>query len=268
MSEAERRLLERLRGRLFRLRAARKTGTKRLARFGEGSVIVPPASILAPHLVEIGAGVLIFENASFSVVEEFRGRRHNPRLRIGDGTLVGRGVWFSCVGRIDIGENVLIGHNVLIADSFHEYAAVGTPVFHQPMAEPKAVRVGDGAILGPGAAVLSGASVGAGAYVAANAVVAGDVPPASVAAGNPAEVIRRWDADAREWDRLAGSALECAAGVADAGGLGEDCASVNVNGDSASHSEVKSTFDGFWSVAAAETVAAALAHGARQFLAQ
>jgi acetyltransferase-like isoleucine patch superfamily enzyme len=199
VSEAGGRSLGRLRGRLFRLRAARKTGTGRLARFGEGSVIVPPAKILSPHRIEIGAGVLIFENASFSLVEEFRGRRHEPRLRIGDGTLVGHGAWFSCVGEIDIGEHVLIGHNVLIADSFHEYAAVGTPVFHQPMAEPRAVSVGDGAILGPGAAVLSGATVGAGAYVAANALVAGEVPPRSVAAGNPAEVIRRWDPDARDW---------------------------------------------------------------------
>lgn len=193
------RKLKRARERLFHLNAARKTGSHRLACFGEGSLIVPPATILAPHRIEIGAGVLIFENASFSLVEEFRGRRHQPSLRIGDGVLVGHNAWFSCVGRIDIGEHVLIGHNVLIADSFHEYAAIGTPVFHQPMAEPRTVLVGDGAILGPGAAVLSGATIGRGAYVAANAVVAGEVPAHSVAAGNPAEVIRRWDADRGEW---------------------------------------------------------------------
>lgn len=162
-------------------------------------MIVPPASVLAPHRIEIGAGVLVFERASFSLVEEFRGRRHEPRLQIGDGTLVGRDVWFSCVGRIDIGRDVLIGHNVLIADSFHEYEDRSRPVFHQPMAVPRDTSVGDGAILGPGAAILSGATVGAGAYVAANAVVAGDVPAHAVAAGNPAEVIRRWDDARQEW---------------------------------------------------------------------
>ena len=190
-------VVRRVRQALRRRLANRRAGAHRFAAFGAGSTILSPATVLAPHRIEIGAGVVIFERASLSVVEEFRGRRHEPRLRIGDGTLVGRDAWFSCVGTIDVGRDVLIGHNVLIADSFHEYEDVGTPVFHQPMAPPRDTRVGDGAVLGPGAAVLAGATIGAGAYVAANAVVAGEIPAHAVVAGNPAEVIRRWDG--RRW---------------------------------------------------------------------
>jgi acetyltransferase-like isoleucine patch superfamily enzyme len=113
--------------------------------------------------------------------------------------VIGHGVWFSCVGEIEIGREVMIGHDVLIADSFHEYADRAIPIVAQPMAEPRPVRLGSGSIVGPGAAILSGSQLGAGSYVAPNAVVAGEIPPHSVAAGNPAQVIRRWDPDRAEW---------------------------------------------------------------------
>jgi acetyltransferase-like isoleucine patch superfamily enzyme len=190
---------KRLRRRASLVRAARKTGTRRLAAFGSGSVVVPPATILSPHRIEIGNDVLIFENATFSVVEDYRGRQHAPRLRIGDGTVIGHSIWFSCVGEITVGERVLIGHGVLIADSFHEYADPARPILLQPMAEPRRVIVGSGAIVGPGAAILSGSTIGENAYVVPNAVVVGDVPPRSVVAGNPARVIRRWDASTERW---------------------------------------------------------------------
>ena len=193
------RRLKALHKRAFLLRARRRTGADRLAALGRDSLIVPPATILCPHRIEIGTQVLIHENTTFSVVEEHNGRRHEPRLTIGDRSVLGHDVWFSCVGRIEVGADVLIGHNVLVADSFHEYADRGTPVLRQPMAPAKGVRIGDGAILGPGAAILAGAVVGKGAYVAANAVVAGHVPDHAVAAGNPAEVIRHWDQHSGEW---------------------------------------------------------------------
>jgi acetyltransferase-like isoleucine patch superfamily enzyme len=188
-----------LRERAFRLQANRRSGAHRLSALGRESVVVPPATILSPHRIQIGDRVLVFGNATFSVVEEYRGRRYAPRLRIGDETIIGHGMWFSCVGEIDVGSQVLIGHGVLVADSFHEYADRGVPIIHQPMAEPRPVRIGGGAILGPGVAILSGATIGEGSYVAANSVVASEVPPHAVAAGNPAEIIRRWDTERAEW---------------------------------------------------------------------
>jgi acetyltransferase-like isoleucine patch superfamily enzyme len=185
--------------RLFLWRHRRQIGAHRFARFGEGSLIVDPVGILNPHRIEIGDRFLIHEGAMFSVVEDFNGRRHEPRLRIGSGTNIGRGIWFSCVGEIEIGENNLMGHNILIADSYHEYQDPDTPIIHQPMAEPKAVRIEPGCIVGPHAAILAGVTVGANTFVAANAVLTQSTPPNSVVVGNPAKVIRRYDRERAEW---------------------------------------------------------------------
>jgi acetyltransferase-like isoleucine patch superfamily enzyme len=191
--------LDRLREDLFLRRWRRKVNAQRFARFGERSLIFSPRGVLSPHRIEIGDRVMIHEGAMFSVVEHFNGRDHEPRLRIGSGTNIGAGVWFSCVGEIDVGEYNLWGHNVLVADSYHEYEDPGTPIIRQPMAWPKPVTIGPGCIIGPHAAILAGVTVGANTFIAANAVVTRSVPPNSVVVGNPARVIRHYDWERGEW---------------------------------------------------------------------
>lgn len=51
-------------------------------------------------------------------------------------------------------------------------------------------RVGRHCFIGAGSMILPGITIGDGSVVAAGAVVTKDVPPASIVAGNPAQVIR------------------------------------------------------------------------------
>ena len=189
----------RLKTKLHLARAARTTGANRLARFGPDSLIVPPAAIHSPHRIEIGRRVILHQNAFLSVVEEHNGRRYEPRLRIGDGTSFGYNLWVSCVGEIDIGTEVLAGHNILITDTYHEYEDPDVAIMHQPMAVPRPVKIGDGVHLGPNVAILAGVTIGERSFVAAGAVVTRDIPPNAVAVGNPARVIRRYDRAAGAW---------------------------------------------------------------------
>lgn len=176
-----------------------RVGAHRFAAFGERSIVYRPLGILNPHRIEIGDRVLVHQGAMFSVVEELNGRRHEPRLRIGDDTRIGHGIWFSCVGEIEIGERNLLGHNILIADSYHEYQDPDTPIVDQPMAPAAGVRIEPGCIIGPHAAILAGVTIGRGSFVAANSVVTRSVEANSVVAGNPARVIRSYDRLRAEW---------------------------------------------------------------------
>ncbi|MBV8909137.1 MAG: acyltransferase [Gammaproteobacteria bacterium] len=135
----------------------------------------------------------------FSVVEHFQGRDYDPWLRIGSGTNIGSGIWFSCVGQITVGENIQMAHNVLIADSYHEYEDPDTPIICQPMAQPQPVEIGSGAYIGAHAAILGGVTIGRNSFIGANSVVTASVPPNSVVAGNPARVIRHFDRNRGEW---------------------------------------------------------------------
>jgi acetyltransferase-like isoleucine patch superfamily enzyme len=177
----------------------RRVGGSRFARFGERSLIFKPYGILNPHRIEIGSRVIVHPGAMFSVVEEYNGRRHEPWLRIGSGTDIGTGIWFSCVGRIEIGEDNLLANNVLIADSYHEYHDPDVPIIRQPMAEPKPVTIGRGCYIGSNAAILAGVTIGENSFVGANSVVTTSMPDNSVVVGNPARLVRRFDRERGEW---------------------------------------------------------------------
>jgi acetyltransferase-like isoleucine patch superfamily enzyme len=155
-------------------------------RFG-ASFVVPPARVENPQWIFIGDGVLVHEEVWFSVVQT--DPDVIPRLSIGDRTRVGRFCQFSCVGSIEIGADVLIGDQVQIGDTFHEYQDVMKLATGQPMAASRPVHIGDGALIGTGAVVLPGVTVGQGAYVSEASVVGRDVPPHSVVAGNPARIV-------------------------------------------------------------------------------
>ena len=57
-------------------------------------------------------------------------------------------------------------------------------------APPRPIRIGARCFIGGGSTILPGVSIGDGSIIAAGAVVGDDVPPASIAAGVPARVIR------------------------------------------------------------------------------
>ena len=60
--------------------------------------------------------------------------------------------------------------------------------------------VGNDVWIGQNVTVLPGAHIGDGAIIGANSVVAGDVPPYTVAAGNPCRVVRaRFDAELTDY---------------------------------------------------------------------
>jgi len=177
----------------------RQIKPQRFAAFGDQSVVVPPAVILSPHRIRIGDGVLIQERAWLSVVEEWYGQTFEPSFTIGNRTTLGRNNYISCIGQVEIGDDVLTGDDVLIADTYHGYRDPDVAIRYQPMAPPEPVRIGDGVALYPRAVVLQGVTIGDRSNIAAGAVVTEDVPPNSLVVGNPGRVVRRYDHEREEW---------------------------------------------------------------------
>jgi acetyltransferase-like isoleucine patch superfamily enzyme len=78
---------------------------------------------------------------------------------------------------------------VYITDQNHGYDDPTRPISLQVMPE-RPVRIGDGSWLGHGTVVLPGATIGEHVVIGANSVVRGEIPSFTVAAGNPARVVK------------------------------------------------------------------------------
>ena len=120
--------------------------------------------------------------------------RPGARIQIGADTGMSGGV--ICAAKaVSIGRRVLLGANVTIADTdFHPTAPEGRRHGHDANAvgsEP--IVVGDNVFVGTGAIILKGVNIGVNSIIGAGAVVSRDVPPNSIAVGNPARVIKTFD---------------------------------------------------------------------------
>ena len=88
---------------------------------------------------------------------------------------------------------MLIAPGVFITDSDHVVEPNGVPVTQNQLLKTRPVHIQDNCWLGVNAVVLKGVTVGHDSIVGANAVVTRNVPPYSIAAGNPARVIKTLD---------------------------------------------------------------------------
>jgi acetyltransferase-like isoleucine patch superfamily enzyme len=106
-------------------------------------------------------------------------------LILGKRVFINSGCKFQDQGGLTIGDDVLIGHNVVIATLNHAFSPE-----HRGDLEPQPVSIGNRVWVCANATILPGVTIGDGAIVAAGAVVTKDVAPRTVVGGVPAKVIK------------------------------------------------------------------------------
>ena len=106
-------------------------------------------------------------------------------IHLGENVFINSGCRFQDQGGIYIGDNVLIGHNVVLATLNHEE----NPKKRGNLA-PAPIKIAADVWIGSNATVLPGVTIGKGAIVAAGAVVTKDVAENTVVGGIPARYIR------------------------------------------------------------------------------
>ena len=91
---------------------------------------------------------------------------------------------------IALGDDTMLGPAVQLYTAGHPLDA---PTRRAAIEWARPITIGRDVWIGGGAIVLPGVTIGDGAVVGAGSVVTRDVPPASVAVGNPARVVRQID---------------------------------------------------------------------------
>lgn len=152
-----------------------------------------PFEVSSMDNVHIGRNVVIAKGARFNVGKKCH-------LYIGDGTWIGR---YSQFGGTDyslrIGKNVLIAERVYMSTCRHGYEDVTKPITEQGLVPKGDVRIEDDCWIGTGVCILPNVTIGKHSVIGANAVVIHDIPPYSVAVGNPARVVKKYDFERKQW---------------------------------------------------------------------
>jgi acetyltransferase-like isoleucine patch superfamily enzyme len=145
-------------------------------------------------------GALIFEKSG-------------AQINVGARTHIGGGALIDAACRIEIGDDVLVGFDVLLMD--HDSHSLRFAIRRNDVrgmiedtknwtdVRMSPIDIHNKAWIGARAIILRGVTIGEGSIVAAGSVVTKSIPPWSIAAGNPARVVRVMTKDEREFEQAA-----------------------------------------------------------------
>ena len=188
-------LAQRIRNGLLR-RASTLLLKRRLHSFGAGSFIEAPAWIRGGQSIAVGSGTKIWRSSRLNVVNPEKDR---VVIEICDGVVVNPFVRIAGVTSIRIGVNAAIASNCFITDHDHYAPDISTSAVTNAQVIAAPTSIGDHAWLGEKVCVLKGVRIGEHSVIGAGSVVTRDIPAYSIAAGNPARVLRTWNHDTGEW---------------------------------------------------------------------
>lgn len=109
------------------------------------------------------------------------------RISVGDYSQLGQNAHL--VGTINIGREVLMGPDVVMMATSHEYARIDISMMSQGEAPERPINIGSDVWLGTRVIILPGVNIGDHSIVAAGAVVTRSFPPFAIIGGVPARQI-------------------------------------------------------------------------------
>ncbi len=127
--------------------------------------------------------------------------QHGGKIKIGNYSLLGEKSFVGSVNSVTIGDYASIAPYVTIMDNnnhpvqpddrkIYQYAPSGSELRSYKYSVSKPIIIEDNVWIGTNARINKGVTVGENSIVAANSVVTKDVPKNSIAAGNPARIVK------------------------------------------------------------------------------
>jgi acetyltransferase-like isoleucine patch superfamily enzyme len=141
-----------------------------------------------------------FALGEYSTIEDFCTVNNGVGdVIIGDHSRIGLGNVI--IGPVTIGNQVILAQNIVVSGLNHTYTDVNVPIRLQKVTTNPIV-IGDEAWIGANAVITAGVTIGKHSVIAAGAVVTKNIPSYSVAVGNPARVIKQYNAEEKGWTKF------------------------------------------------------------------
>ena len=174
---------------------------KQFAYFGKGARIVYPAEIQGYEGISIGDNTSVLEHCR---IANFQLNISNYPTRISIGSNCYICYYFTILNAssVIIGDNVLIASHVMISSENHGMNPESEKSYMAQQLETMPVNIGDGCWIGEKACILPGVSIGKKCIIGAGSVVTKSIPDYSIAAGNPAKVIKKYNFETHNWDKV------------------------------------------------------------------
>jgi acetyltransferase-like isoleucine patch superfamily enzyme len=166
-------------------------------KIGHLSYIGKPVFVSGAKRVFLSNRVRIFPGARLEVIDT------TSAIKIAQNVSIGQNLHIIAGGdtALEVGKNTTISANVFISNVDHSYSQVGIHVMDQEHIM-RTTQIGENCFIGYGSAILPGTVLGKHCIVGANSVVRGVFPDYCVLTGNPAQIIKIYDAHEKIWKKV------------------------------------------------------------------
>lgn len=140
----------------------------------------------------IGNGFNSMDGLWLATYKRYGDHTYTPEIIIGNNFHCSRNCHIGAVNRIIIGDNVLLGSNVLIEDHSHGVSELSDlPRYKMELVSKGSIEIGKNVWICDNVCVLPGVKIGDNCIIGANSIVNKDIPDNCVAVGNPARAIKQ-----------------------------------------------------------------------------
>ena len=167
---------------------------------GSNCNIIAPDILSFPQKIEIGSYTTVLDHARIQSYSYLTGI--DSKICIGSHCYLGYYLSILAGADVIIHDGVLMASNILISSESHGVNLEDDKYYMDQPLICKSVEIGEGCWIGEKATILGGVKIGAKCVIGANSVVTHDVPDYSIAVGNPARVIKKWNFEKHEWKKV------------------------------------------------------------------
>ena len=154
-----------------------------------------PVRFIGGKHITLGKNVTLGHDVELIAVYQWENceQKFNPQIALGDNVVMAPFCRIGCINRVELGEWTTMGQRVYITDHTHgdvSYEQLNLPPRHRPLYSKGPVKIGAYVHLGENCCIMPGVTIGDHSVIGAGSIVTHDIPPYSVAAGNPARVLK------------------------------------------------------------------------------
>jgi acetyltransferase-like isoleucine patch superfamily enzyme len=168
----------------------------RKTRVGQASYVDPSVRIIGWRNVVIGSNTTLSEDVWLNVNHRDDGIN---RIIIGNNCHIGKRNFISSGPLITLKDYCFTGIDCHFLGSGHVIDSPLVPYIASGLTTGAVIEIGVNCWLTTSVTVLQGVKIGHGSVIGARAVVLNDIPPFSIAVGNPCMVIKRFDFKNNVW---------------------------------------------------------------------
>lgn len=163
---------------------------------GDRSYVDPSVQVAGWRNVQIGTDTTISEDCWLNVNFRDAGKK---RILVGDFCHVGRRNFFSSGPQIILKDFCFTGIDCQFLGCGHDISSPLVPYIASGLSEGAPIEIGVNCWLTTAVTVLEGVRIGHGSVIGARSLVQSDIPPFSIAVGNPCRVVKRFDFQSDRW---------------------------------------------------------------------